>query len=105
MSTYRVETARSTLTVRARSSIHDTTTTWSAITGTAEADPATLETAGATASFQVDMTVFDAGDWLKNRKLRKDLDVEHHPRATIEVRRLRDVVRTEGGRFRATAEA
>jgi polyisoprenoid-binding protein YceI len=91
------------LTVRARSRIHDTTTVWDQIAGDVEADPDTLATAGAAASFRVDMTSFDAGDWLKNRKLRKDFDLEGHPSATFELRALRDVVRT-GPTFTATAE-
>lgn len=91
------------LLVKARSSIHDTTTTWSAVTGEVEADPDTLATAGATATFTVDMTQFDAGDFLKNRKLRKDFDLEAHPKATFELTRVRDVVRT-GDEFTATGE-
>jgi polyisoprenoid-binding protein YceI len=91
------------LTVRARSKIHDTTTVWDRITGDVEADPDTLATAGAVASFRVDMTSFDAGDWLKNRKLRKDFDLEGHPTATFELRTLRDV-RRDGPTFTATAE-
>ena len=89
--------------VQARSSVHDTRTTWSVVTGDVDADPATLATTGATATFAVDMTQFDAGDWLKNRKLRKDFDLEAHPRATFELTGLSDVVGV-GGRFRATAQ-
>jgi polyisoprenoid-binding protein YceI len=91
------------LTVRARSRIHDTTTVWDRITGEVEADPDTLATAGAAATFRVDMTSFDAGDWLRNRKLRKDFDLEGHPVATFELRTLRDV-RRDGPTFTATAE-
>jgi hypothetical protein len=49
------------------------------------------------------MTAFDAGDWLKNRKLRKDFDMDAHPVATFELAAVRDVVR-DGDRFEATAE-
>ncbi|MBA3817921.1 MAG: YceI family protein [Deltaproteobacteria bacterium] len=91
------------LTVKARSRIHDTTTVWDKITGEVDADPDTLPTAGATAMFSVDMTAFDAGDFLKNRKLRKDFQMDAHPRATFELRALRDVVR-DGPTFSATAE-
>lgn len=97
------EVTAGTLTVRARSRIHDTTTVWNRITGDVEADPDTLATAGAAATFRVDMTSFDAGDWLKNRKLRKDFDLEGHPTATFELRTLRDVQR-DGPTFTATAE-
>ena len=98
---YRVEAGK--LTVRARSRIHDTTTVWDKVTGDVEADPETLATAGAAAAFRVDMTSFDAGDWLRNRKLRKDFDLEGHPAATFELRALRDV-RRDGPTFTATAE-
>ena len=97
---YRV--AAGTLTVQARSRVHDTTTVWNKITGEITADPDTLATAGATAHFEVDMTAFDAGDFLKNRKLRKDFDLEHHPRASFELGALHGVVRA-GASFTATA--
>jgi polyisoprenoid-binding protein YceI len=98
---YRVTSGK--LTVRARSRIHDTTTVWDRITGDVEADPDTLATAGAVATFRVDMTSFDAGDWLRNRKLRKDFDLDGHPSATFELRAVRDVQR-DGAAFTATAE-
>jgi polyisoprenoid-binding protein YceI len=98
---YRV--AAGTLTVKARSSLHDTTTVWNQITGEITADPDTLATAGATAHFAVDMTAFDAGDFLKNRKLRKDFDLAAHPTARFTLGRVRDVVR-DGTSFTATAE-
>ena len=91
------------LVVKARSSVHDTVTTWSVVRGDVEADPETLATAGATAKFTVDMTQFDAGDWLKNRKLRKDFEMDAHPQATFELTKVKDVVRDAQG-FTATAE-
>jgi len=98
---YRVTTGR--LTVQARSRVHDTTTVWNKITGEIVADPDTLATAGATARFEVDMTAFDAGDFLKNRKLRKDFDLAGHPTASFTLERLTGVVRN-GPDFIATAE-
>jgi polyisoprenoid-binding protein YceI len=98
---YRVTSG--TLTVQARSRIHDTTTVWSKITGEITADPDTLATAGATARFDVDMTAFDAGDFLRNRKLRKDFDLEAHPNARFELTGVHDVVR-QGATFTAKAE-
>lgn len=98
---YRVTTG--TLTVHARSRVHNTTTVWNKLTGEVVADAETLATAGATATFEVDMTAFDAGDFLKNRKLRSDLDLARHPAARFSLVRLRDVVRT-GATFTATAE-
>ena len=98
---YRVTSG--TLTVHARSRIHDTTTVWNRITGEIVADPDTLASAGATARFEVDMTAFDAGDFLKNRKLRKDFDLAGHPTASFALERLTGVVR-DGPNFTATAE-
>jgi polyisoprenoid-binding protein YceI len=92
-----------TLTVQARSRVHDTTTVWNRITGEIDADPETLASAGASARFEVDMTAFDAGDFLRNRKLRKDFDLATHPTARFELRAVRDVVRN-GATFTATAE-
>ena len=98
---YRITAGK--LSVKARSRVHDTTTVWDKVTGEVDADAETLPTAGAIATITVDMTTFDAGDWLKNRKLRKDFDIDAHPNATFELRTLRDVVR-DGPTFKATAE-
>lgn len=95
--------AGSSLTVQARSTIHDTKTVWSSVKGDVNADPATLATTGATAVFEVDMTQFDAGDFLRNRKLRKDFDMDANPKATFTLTGLKDVV-GDGGTFRAKAE-
>lgn len=89
------------LTVKARSSVHDTTTVWDKISGDVEADPNAIENAKAT--FTVDMTKFDAGDFLKNRKLRKDFDMEGNPTATFILERVSDVKR-DGDKFTAKAE-
>lgn len=91
-----------TLTVQARSRVHDTTTVWSRISGEIDADPETLATAGATATFSVDMTAFDAGDFLKNRKLRKDFDLANHPTAKFTLASVTGVVR-DGPTFTANA--
>ncbi len=96
---YRVSEGK--LTVKARSSLHDTTTVWDKLAGEVDADPAALERA--TATFRVDMTSFDAGDWLKNRKLRKDFALDDHPAATFELRSVSDV-KGDGTRFTARAE-
>jgi polyisoprenoid-binding protein YceI len=90
-----------TLRVKARSSVHDTTTVWDKVTGDVEADPDAIEAAKAT--FRVDMTKFDAGDFLKNRKLRKDFAMDAHPTATFTLQRVSDVVR-DGTKFTAKAE-
>ena len=93
-----------TLTVQARSRVHDTTTVWNRITGEVDADAETLASAGATARFEVDMTAFDAGDFLRNRKLRKDFELERHAVARFSLRAVKDVVR-DGATFTATAES
>ena len=98
MSKYAVTSGK--LTVQARSSLHDTTTVWSQIGGDVEADPDAIEAAKAT--FRVDMTAFDAGDWLKNRKLRKDFELDANPTATFELQRVSEVVR-DGAKFTAKA--
>jgi polyisoprenoid-binding protein YceI len=89
------------LTVKARSTVHDTTTVWDTITGDVDADAAAIEQAKAT--FAVDMTKFDAGDFLKNRKLRKDFEMDSNPTATFTLTRVSDVVR-DGSKFTAKAE-
>ena len=99
MPNYSVKAGR--LTVKARSSVHDTTTVWDRITGDVQADPDAIEQAKAT--FRVDMRAFDAGDWLKNRKLRKDFDMDAHPTATFKLERVSEVVR-DGSKFTAKAE-
>ena len=96
---YRITSGK--LTVQARSKIHDTTTVWDKVTGDVDADASNIEAARAT--FAVDMTSFDAGDWLKNRKLKKDFDMDAHPKATFELTAVKDVVR-DGAKFTATAE-
>jgi len=96
---YRVTSGK--LTVQARSKIHDTTTVWDKVTGDVDADASNIEAARAT--FAVDMTSFDAGDWLKNRKLKSDFEMDKHPKATFELRAVKDVVR-DGAKFTATAE-
>jgi polyisoprenoid-binding protein YceI len=89
------------LTVKARSSVHDTTTVWDKIGGDVDADAEAIE--GAKAMFRVDMTAFDAGDWLKNRKLRKDFAMDDHPTATFTLQRVSEVAR-DGAKFTAKAE-
>ena len=104
---YRVTSGK--LLVQARSKIHDTTTAWNKVTGDITADPgadpealARIGPGGTEARFEVDMTAFDAGDFLKNRKLRKDFDLAGHPRASFVLTALDGVAR-DGAAFTATA--
>ena len=103
MPQYKLKAGHSKMLVRARSNIHDTTTEWTKITGYMDVDAATLVEVGATATFEVDMTQFDAGDWLKNRKLRKDMELGRYPTATFQLTELRDVSKQDDGSFIATA--
>ncbi|MBT8495390.1 MAG: YceI family protein [Deltaproteobacteria bacterium] len=98
---YRIDSSRSKIVVMARSSVHDTETVWSKMSGYIEVDPEN-PSAGATAVIDVDMSEFDAGDWLKNRKLKKDLDVSRYPKATFTLDSLADV---KGDTARTEAKA
>lgn len=100
---YRIDSHRSKMLVRATSNIHDTVTEWSDLSGEVEADPDRLEEDGATATFEVNMTKYDAGDWLKNRKIKKDMDLDKHPKAVFTLTGLEDVTRKDDGTFEATA--
>lgn len=86
--------------VKARSSIHDTTAVWSELSGTIDFDPARPEEAAA--EVVVDMRIFDAGDRLKNWKLKGDLEPDKHPHAVFRLSRL-DGVTASGESLSATA--
>jgi hypothetical protein len=100
---YVIDSAASRVIVRARSNIHDTDTRWTGVSGTIDADAADLG-AGAAAEVLVDMTRHDAGDFLRNRKLRKDLEVERFPQARFRLARLREVSSRGAGLFAARAD-
>lgn len=102
MAEYVVDGARSSMVVRARSAIHDVHTTWSRLRGRIRVDAAD-PTRGAEATITVDMRVFDAGDRLKNWKLRGDLDPDRWPEATFTLARLEGVRPGAGGRIEAAA--
>lgn len=102
MARYVIDAAASRVLVRARSSIHDTDTCWTGVTGTIEADIADLTTA--TAEVLVDMTRHDAGDFLRNRKLRKDLAVDRYPEARYRLSGLRDIASRPPVSFTASAD-
>ena len=94
--------------VLAKSSIHDTKTVWSELGGTIELDVERMRADGVTeveasADIDVDMTAFDAGDWLKNRKLKKDLAVAKHPQAKFALGALNQIERGDGDSFNAAA--
>ncbi len=81
--------------VKARSSIHDTTCVWSELSGTVDFDPDKPD--GAAAEITVDMRVFDAGDRIKNWKLKGDLQPDKHPKAVFRLARLEGVERGGAG--------
>jgi polyisoprenoid-binding protein YceI len=87
--------------VKARSSIHDTTTKFAKVEGTIDFDPDAPSTARA--EIAVDMRVFDAGDRFKNWKLKTDLEPDQHPTATFTLARLEETREITAGRFQATA--
>lgn len=99
MPSYTIDSKASKLVVTARSSVHNTDTEWRGITGTIDAELDALEKISADIS--VDMTTADAGDWLKNRKLRKDMDFDKHPVATMSIEKLEDV-QQDGAKVSAT---
>jgi polyisoprenoid-binding protein YceI len=96
---YRVQ--RGLVEVKARSSIHDTDTRFAKLEGWIEFDPD--QPAAARAEISVDMRVFDAGDKLKNWKLKSDLEPDKHPTATFVLARLENVHEPNAGRFAASA--
>ena len=97
----RFRVQRGVVEVKARSSIHDTDTKFSKLEGWIEFDPDAP--AGARAEISVDMRVFDAGDKLKNWKLRSDLEPDKHPTATFILMRLENAHEPGAGRFEAAA--
>jgi hypothetical protein len=102
---YQIDSAASRVRVTARSSVHDTETVWNRLSGEVDADAAELASAGATVALTVDMTAFDAGDFLKNRKIKKDLALDRNPSASFRLVRLDGVADQGGGAFTATAVA
>lgn len=99
MSSYRVERG-SKISVRARSSVHDTDTVWDRVAGTIEVEAGAVE--GASGAVTVDMTRFDAGDFLRNRKLKKDLTPSAHPEARFAIDSVEGVTPRDNGEFTAT---
>lgn len=99
--TYAVTDGR--VVVRAKSSLHDTVTTWPQVGGEIRADVDNL--VDAAVAVTVDMTDFDAGDFLRNRKLKKDLGLASHPEARFRLAKVLEVSRdAQSGAFDARAE-
>jgi polyisoprenoid-binding protein YceI len=100
---YTVDPAKSLIVVHARSSVHDTDARWTRLSGLVTVDP-TAPGQGAEARVVVDMREFDAGDRMKNWKLRGDIEPDKYPEAVFTLSRLEDV-RAGGAaeRFEAAA--
>jgi polyisoprenoid-binding protein YceI len=96
---YKVQ--RGKVTVTARSSIHDTKTVWTKLSGRISADPDELATA--TAEIAIDMKTFDAGDFMKNWKLKSELDPDKYPTATFRLARIDDPREPTAGEFTGVA--
>ena len=101
MPSYTIDPQRSKLTVFARSGVHDTEIVWKGFSGTIEADPDELK--ASTMTISVDMKTGDAGDWLKNRKMRKDMNFDKHPSASFRVDAISAVTQDDSD-LKATVE-
>jgi len=93
VATYRPAADECAVVVTARSSVHNVVIRWNALSGTVSASPGDLPKT--TAELSLDMRLFDAGDALKNRKLRKDLAVDSHPKASFELLSVENIVGAE----------
>ncbi len=100
MPKYTIDSKTSKLLVTARSSVHDTEIAWQGISGTVDAT-AGDDVSQMAADIKVDMTTADAGDWLKNRKMKKDMQFDKHPSATFVLGGV-DEITQEGERMTAT---
>ena len=99
MPTYTIDSQTSKLVVTARSSVHDSEIVWRGISGTIDANVEEMQ--ATQASINVDMSTADAGDWLKNRKIRKDMDFDKHPTASFVLNQISEI-RRSGGKVSAT---
>jgi polyisoprenoid-binding protein YceI len=99
---YTVDPAKSLVLVHARSSVHDTEARWTKLSGLVTVDP-TDPGRGAEARVVVDMRELDAGDRMKNWKLRADLEPDKYPEAVFTLSQLEDVRAGGSERFDAAA--
>jgi polyisoprenoid-binding protein YceI len=87
--------------VKARSTIHDTTTRFAKLEGTIDFDADA--TAATHADLALDMRVYDAGDRLTNWKLKSELEPDKHPTATFTFARFAEIHEVTGGNYTAVA--
>jgi len=90
MPKYTIDSKTSKLVVTARSSVHNTDIDWVGITGTIDAESGG-DSGAMAASIDVDMSTADAGDWLKNRKMRKELQLDKHASAHFDLESVEDL--------------
>lgn len=99
MSSFIIDEKQSELVVMARSKVHDTKLVWTGITGSIDATPGHL--LATKSDVRVDMTTGDAGDWIKNRKLRKELNFNENPSASFALGSISDLEQ-DGDKVSAT---
>lgn len=99
MASFIIDEKQSKLVVMARSRVHDTELVWTGVSGSIDAEPSNL--LGTKSDIRVDMTTGDAGDWVKNRKLRKELDFDKNPSASFSLVSISEL-KQEGDKVSAT---
>ncbi len=99
-----VDSRCSSLTAHIRSNVHDFQVVWHQLRGDIVVDPSALAN-GAEVSIEVDMNDFDAGDRLRNRKLRSDLELDKNPRAWLDQVTIKEIVQAADGEFEGAIAA
>ncbi len=99
MATFKVDRHQSRMRVTAKSSLHDTTTVWDQLTGSVDVD--VPELSSAKANVNVEMSSFDAGSWLKNRHLKKEMGLGKPQTASFELLSLSVANQEAGGNVAA----
>jgi len=87
--------------VKARAPGHDTVARFSKLDGTIDFDPDNPQ--AGRAELALDMRHLDAGDKLKNWKLKTDLEPDTYPTASFTLARFQDIHEVTAGQFTATA--
>ena len=95
MAHFGIDERQSKLVVMARSRLHDTNIVWNGITGSIDANVDGLDSAKSEIS--IDMTTGNAGDRLKNRTLRKELNFDKNPKATFSLQSVEKLEQNEQG--------
>jgi hypothetical protein len=88
--------------VKIRSSIHDSITVWSKPGGFITLDPEAPAN-GPNSEITLDMRVFNAGDRLKNWKVKSDLEPDKYPEAKFQLSRIESLREPTAGTFEGIA--